>query len=124
MTKKYTKEHEWIEQHGAHWRIGITEYAQEQLGDVVMVDLPAVGRNVSAGEECMAIESVKAASDIYSPIAGAIVAVNETLLDNPALVNEDPENSGWLFDLEANATDNLETLMDAASYQSFVEELQ
>lgn len=124
MSKKYTKEHEWIEQHGEHWRVGITDFAQEQLGDVVMVDLPEVGRRVAAGEECMAIESVKAASDIYSPAAGTVAAVNEALADNPALVNEAPEGDGWLFDLQLDGGDLPPGLMDTAAYRDFVEQEQ
>ena len=124
MSKKYTQEHEWIEPQGENWRVGITDFAQEQLGDVVMVELPEVGRKVTAGEECMAIESVKAASDIYSPVAGTITEVNEALTDNPALVNEAPEGDGWLFTLQADNPGELEALMDAAAYEKFVEETQ
>ena len=124
MNKKYTKQHEWIEPHGEYWRVGISDFAQEQLGDVVMVDLPEIGRVVAANEECMAIESVKAASDIYSPVAGTIVTVNEALVDNPALVNESPEADGWLFDLRIDDSADLDALMDAAAYQQFVENAQ
>lgn len=124
MSKKYTKEHEWIEQTGDNWRVGITDFAQEQLGDVVVVELPDAGRAVAAGEECMAIESVKAASDIYSPVAGTIAAVNTALEDNPALVNESPEGEGWLFELEGVDAAAVDGLMDAAAYEKFVEETQ
>lgn len=124
MSKHYTQKHEWIEAHGENWRVGITDFAQEQLGDVVMVELPAVGRAVTAGEECMAIESVKAASDIYSPATGTIVAVNESLTDNPALVNESPEGDGWLFDIQIDTPGDLESLMDTAAYEKFVEDTQ
>lgn len=124
MSKKYTKEHEWIEQHDARWRVGITDFAQEQLGDVVVVELPEVGRVVAAGEECMAIESVKAASDIYSPTAGTIAAVNDALDDNPALVNTSPEDEGWLFELEDADPAAMQELMDAAAYAQFVEDNQ
>lgn len=124
MSKKYTKEHEWIEARGDHWRVGITDYAQAQLGDVVMVDLPEVGREVTAGEECMAIESVKAASDIYSPVSGTIVSVNDALTDNPALVNEAPEGDGWLFDLQVGSDADWDLLMDAEAYKAHIEEME
>ena len=124
MSKKYTKEHEWIEQHDARWRVGITDFAQEQLGDVVVVEPPELGRVVAAGEECMAIESVKAASDIYAPVAGRVAAVNDALEDNPALVNESPEDEGWLFELEDADTAEMDGLMDAEAYAEFVEEAQ
>lgn len=122
--KKYTKDHEWIEQNGAAYRVGITDFAQEQLGDVVVVDLPEVGKELNAGDECMAIESVKAASDIYSPAAGAITAVNDALTDNPALVNESPEKDGWLFDMTLTDPSALNSLMTADQYQQFVEQSQ
>ena len=124
MSKKYTKDHEWIEAQGDIWRVGITNFAQEQLGDVVMVELPDIGRNVAVGEECAVIESVKAASDIYSPAAGEITAVNGDLEDNPALVNESPETEGWLMELRLNDESVLLSLMDADAYAKFVEESQ
>lgn len=124
MTKKYTKEHEWIEANGDVWRVGITDFANEQLGDVVAVELPDVGRTVAAGDECGVIESVKAASDIYSPAAGEVVAVNDALTDNPALLNESPEADGWLMDLRLSNPAELDGLMDAAAYATFVEEQQ
>lgn len=124
MSKKYTKDHEWIEQCGDNWRVGITDYAQQELGDVVAVELPQSGRAVQAGEECMAVESVKAASDIYSPASGTIAAVNNALSDEPALVNESPEGDGWLFELtlDADAVAALDELMDAKAYQKFTED--
>jgi glycine cleavage system H protein len=95
MSKQYTQEHEWIEDVGnGRFRVGITDFAQEQLGDVVSVELPEVGQYVAQKEECAVIESVKAASDIYAPISGEVAAVNETLIDNPGLVNESPEDGG------------------------------
>lgn len=123
MSKKYTKEHEWLEpQEGGRWRTGITEYAQEQLGDIVMVELPEVGRKVSAGEECAVIESVKSASDVFAPAAGEIVAVNEELADNPALVNEDAEGKGWLMEIALTNPGDADAMMDAAAYEQFARE--
>jgi glycine cleavage system H protein len=124
MSKKYTKDHEWIEAAGDVWRVGITAYAQEQLGDVVAVELPEAGRALAAGEECAVIESVKAASDIYSPAAGEVCAVNEALADNPALVNEAAEGDGWLWEMRLNNPQDVAELMDEAAYQTFVEEAQ
>ena len=122
MSKKYSKEHEWIEPNGDNWRVGITNFAQEQLGDVVAVELPEVGKTLSAGEECAVIESVKAASDIYSPAAGAVTAVNTQLEDDPALVNSAAESDGWLWEMSLESPDALDELMDADAYAKFVEE--
>lgn len=124
MSKKYTKEHVWIETNGDVWRVGITDFAQEQLGDVVMVDLPKIGRMVASNEECAVIESVKAASDIYSPAAGEITEVNSELEDSPELVNEDPEGKGWLMDLRLTDPAELDSLMDADPYAKFVKEME
>ncbi|MDM5147513.1 glycine cleavage system protein GcvH [Candidatus Persebacteraceae bacterium Df01] len=121
MSKQYTQEHEWIEDVGnGRFRVGITDFAQEQLGDVVSVELPEVGQYVAQKEECAVIESVKAASDIYAPISGEVAAVNETLIDNPGLVNESPEDGGWLWEMTTDAA--AEELMDATAYAAFVEE--
>lgn len=122
MSKRYTEEHEWIEPSGSGYRVGITEFAQEQLGDVVAVELPQVGQTVEENEECGVIESVKAASDIYAPAAGEITAVNEDLEDNPGLVNESPENDGWLWEMTLADEEVLDGLMDAEAYQKFVED--
>lgn len=122
MSKRYTEKHEWIEVAGENFRVGISDYAQEQLGDVVMIELPDIGKTVAAGEECAVIESVKAASDIYSPVGGEVTAVNEALNDNPALVNEEPEAGGWLYELKISDAAELDGLMDAAAYAKFVEE--
>ena len=100
MSKKYTKEHEWIEITAAgRARIGVTDFAQEQLGDVVMIDPPEVGAQFEAGAECAVIESVKAASDIFCPLAGKVAAINDALADAPELVNTAPESDGWIFEL-------------------------
>ena len=123
MSKKYTQEHEWLEPlEGGRWRLGVTEYAQEQLGDIVMVELPEVGRKVAAGEECAVIESVKSASDVFAPAAGEIVAVNEELADNPALVNEDAEGKGWLMEIILSDPGDAEAMMDADAYEQFARE--
>lgn len=120
--KQYTREHEWIEPaEGGKCRVGITCFAQEQLGDVVSVELPEVGQKLAKGGECAVIESVKAASDIYAPASGEVAAVNEELADNPALVNEDPENTGWLWEMSVADAGDLEGLMDAAEYAAFTE---
>ena len=120
MTVKYTKEHEWLVTEGNIATVGITSFAQEQLGDVVFVDLPKIGKEVKQHGEAAVVESVKAASEVYSPIAGKIVAVNENLNQNPALVNQDPEGMGWFFKVEVASADELETLMDASSYKTYI----
>ena len=123
MSKKYTKEHEWLEPAAdGRWRVGITEFAQEQLGDIVMVELPETGRKVAAGDECAVIESVKSASDVYAPVAGEIVAVNEELADNPALVNEDAEGKGWLMEIALADSGAVGDMMDRAAYEEFARE--
>lgn len=116
--KHYTPEHEWIEEAGkGSWRVGISNYAQEQLGDVITVELPEQGQRVAAGESCAVIESVKSASDIYAPVAGKIVALNAKLAANPELVNADAEGKGWLFRIEPDGEPDLAKLLDLASYQ-------
>lgn len=122
MEKKYTKEHEWILAEGGSYKVGITHYAQEQLGDVVMVELPNVSQSYNAGDVCAVVESVKAASDIYAPISGEVTAVNEQLADQPELLNQDPEGEGWLWIMNSADGDSLADLMDEQAYLSFVEE--
>lgn len=122
MSRRYTKDHEWIDPEGDAALVGITDHAQEQLGDVVFVDLPEVGRTVEAEEAMAVVESVKAASDVYAPIAGEIVAVNEALADNPALVNEAAEADGWFVKLKPADAAALDGLMDEAAYRAFVAE--
>ncbi|MGI9298506.1 MAG: glycine cleavage system protein GcvH [Gammaproteobacteria bacterium] len=118
--KQYTKEHEWIEAVGeGRYRIGVTDFAQEQLGDVVSVELPEVGASLAAGAECAVIESVKAASDIYAPAAGEVAAVNDALADNPELVNQSPEGDGWLWEMSVSDAGALAGLMDEAAYREF-----
>ncbi|MEJ8571754.1 glycine cleavage system protein GcvH [Microbaculum marinum] len=123
MTTRYTKDHEWISVDGDVGTIGITDYAQQQLGDVVFVELPEVGRSVAQGDEAGVVESVKAASEIYAPVAGEVVEVNEGLADAPATVNEDAEGKGWFVKLRLSDAGQLDSLMDAAAYKSFCEGL-
>lgn len=121
--KRYTKEHEWVTLDGDIATVGITDHAQEQLGDVVFVELPEAGRDVTAGEACAVVESVKAASDIYAPLAGKIVETNSEIADDPALVNSDAEGEGWFFRLEIDDTAAFEALLDEDAYNEYVETL-
>lgn len=121
--RKYTKEHEWIEVSGAEATIGISDYAQDQLGDVVYVDLPDVGREVERGAEAAVIESVKAASEVYAPASGEVTARNDALDDNPALVNESAEADGWFYRMKLSDPSQLDDLMDADAYAGFLETL-
>lgn len=120
---QYTESHEWvsIEENG-NSRIGISDHAQEALGDLVFVELPAVGDEISQGDPCAVVESVKAASDIYAPVSGKIVAVNEDLDSDPALINADPYGDGWLYELELLDTEELEGLKDAEAYEEGLED--
>jgi glycine cleavage system H protein len=120
---RFTKDHEWIRSEGGIATIGITAHAQNALGDVVFVDLPAPGREVSEGEACAVVESVKAASDVYAPIAGRIVEVNAALSDDPGAVNREPQGAGWFFRIEPADPDSIERLMDEAAYAALVESL-
>ena len=117
---KYTKSHEWVRAAGDMVTIGITDHAQHELTDVVFVELPQVGRQVKAGEACAVVESVKTASDIYSPLSGAIVEVNKAVVDNPELVNSDPYGAGWLIKLKLSDPEKVKNLMTAAEYQTYV----
>ena len=123
MSKKFTKDHEWIDVEGDVARIGITNYAQEQLGDVVFVELPEAGRQFQQGNDAAVVESVKAASEIYAPVSGEIVEPNTKLEDDPALVNQDPTESGWFFTMKVSNPDELNDLMDEAAYADYVKEL-
>ena len=120
---KYTQDHEWIRVEGEVGTIGITQYAQEQLGDVVFVELPKAGRKVAKGEACAVVESVKAASDIYAPVSGEVVEANAALADAPGDVNAEPMGRGWFFKLKLSDTSALDGLMDEAAYQAFVKSL-
>lgn len=120
MTTWYTAEHEWIRVAGDTATVGITEYAQGQLGDVVFVELPEAGRAVAKGKEAAVVESVKAASDVYSPVSGTVTEANPALADDPALVNTAPEGEGWFFRLTLSDTAELDGLMDTDAYKAFV----
>lgn len=120
---KYTKEHEWIRVEGGTATVGITDYAQKQLGDIVYVELPAVGRKVAKGGDAAVVESVKAASEVYAPISGEVVAINDALAANPALVNSSPAGDGWFFRLKPSDSGELADLMDEAGYTKYVEGL-
>lgn len=121
MSKRYTKEHEWIEVAGDVATIGITDYAQSQLGDVVFVELPAVGKAVTKGGPAAVVESVKAASDVYAPVTGTVVEANPALEADPAQVNKDPEGSAWFMKVRLSNPGELADLMDAAAYKAFVD---
>lgn len=120
---RYTKEHEWVRVDGDVATCGISDYAQQQLGDVVFVELPAPGRSVAKDEECAVVESVKAASDVYAPISGEVVEVNDALGAEPALVNSEPLGAGWFFKIRLADKSELDGLMDTAAYEAFVGEL-
>ncbi len=119
---KYSKDHEWMKVDGGKAKIGITHYAQDALGDVVFVELPEEGTSFGAHEGIGVIESVKAVSDVYTPVSGEIVAANEDLLDAPELINEDPYGKGWLVEIELNDAAQLEDLMNAEEYEEFLKE--
>ena len=117
---KYTKDHEWIRVEGDVGTVGITPYAQEQLGDVVFVELPEVGRKAEQGKEIAVVESVKAASEIFAPVSGEVVESNKALPEQPATVNSDPLGAGWFFKLRLTDASELEGLMNEAAYNKFV----
>lgn len=119
---RYTKTHEWVEDEGdGTVKVGITDHAQDLLGDMVFVELPEVGSLVSAGQECAVVESVKAASDVYSPVAGEVVEVNELLAEHPDLVNKDPYGEGWIMRIQLDAAEG-NPLIDAEDYAAFIAE--
>jgi glycine cleavage system H protein len=121
MSKTYfTSEHEWIKVEGDVGTVGITDHAQGALGDVVFVELPAVGKQVSKGGDAAVVESVKAASDVYSPVSGEVVGANDAIVDKPALVNESPEDGAWFFKVKLSNAAELDGLMDRAAYDAFV----
>jgi len=123
MSKKFTKDHEWISLDGDIATVGITAYAQEQLGDVVFVEVPEAGRQVSQGDDAAVVESVKAASEVYAPLSGEVVEGNGALEANPELVNQSPDQDGWFFKMTLSDAGQLDELMDEAAYQAFVKEL-
>ena len=120
MSVKFTEEHEWITVAGGIATVGITVHAAEQLGDVVFVDLPAVGKKVEKGKEAAVVESVKAASEVYAPIDGEIVEVNKGIADEPSLVNSDPEGGAWFMKIKIANPSQLDGMMDKAAYDKFV----
>src|SRR5262249_10969585 len=115
---KYAKSHEWVRVAGDVATVGITDHAQHELTDVVFVELPAAGRHVKAGEACAVVESVKTASDIYAPVSGEIVAVNQALADQPALVNTDPYGAGWFYQIKLSHAGELNSLLSSADYSA------
>lgn len=124
MTVKYTKDHEWVSIEGDTGTVGITEHAQEQLGELVYVELPEVGAILEEGDEACVVESVKAASEVYAPCGGEVVAVNEDLADQPTTVNDHAEGDGWLFKLKLSDAGELDEMMSAAEYKAFLKELE
>ena len=123
MPRYFTEEHEWIEVDGDTATVGITDYAQSQLGDIVFVEVPDEGAVLTKGQEAAVVESVKAASDVYAPIGGTVVSGNQNLEEDPALVNSDAEGQGWFFKLTIADKGELDGLMDEAAYKAFVESL-
>jgi glycine cleavage system H protein len=121
MTTRYTRDHEWIRLDGDVATIGITDYAQEQLGDIVFVELPDIGKKLDKGAEAAVVESVKAASEVFAPVTGEVVEVNATLSDQPGAVNEDPEGNGWFMRMRVADKASLDALMDADAYKAFLE---
>jgi glycine cleavage system H protein len=119
---KYSKEHEWVLVEDNVATVGITDYAQDQLGDIVFVEMPAIGDKVSKEDAFGVVESVKAVSDIYAPVSGKVLEVNDDLPDNPEMVNEDPYGDGWMIKIEMNDPDELQDLMSAAEYEEYVAE--
>jgi glycine cleavage system H protein len=118
---RYTKEHEWVVLDGGRARVGITDYAQDALGDVVYVQLPEVGATVTAAGTCAEVESTKSVSDIYAPIAGTIAEVNDALTQTPELLNQDPYGAGWIFTIDPADAADVDALLDAAAYRALVE---
>ena len=123
MTVYFTKEHEWIRVDGDVATIGISAHAQEQLGDIVFAEVPDAGKHVTKGQEAAVVESVKAASDVYAPVSGEVIEGNQALVDDPALVNSDPEGDGWFFRLKLENPGELEGLMDENAYHEWVKTL-
>lgn len=118
--RKYTKDHEWIRTNSNEFIVGITEFAQKELGEVVYVDPPSVGKQVRAGESLCVVESTKAASDVYAPVSGKVVAINTTLKDEPSTINKDPYEMGWLVKLEVTDPKEIEALMTSEQYKSHI----
>jgi glycine cleavage system H protein len=120
MSLYFTREHEWVRLDGDTATVGITDHAQEALGDIVFTEVPAAGKQLNKGQEAAVVESVKAASDVYSPVSGEVVEGNQAVVDDPALVNSDPEGEGWFFKVKLSDSGELEGLMDEDSYREWV----
>ena len=123
MSRYFTEDHEWVDVDGDIGTVGISEYAQGQLGDIVFVEVPDDGKSLTKGDEAAVVESVKAASDVYSPVSGTVLEGNAALVDTPGLVNEEPEGDGWFFKLTLSDPSEVEELMDEAAYEAFVAKL-
>jgi glycine cleavage system H protein len=123
MSRFFTEDHEWVDVDGDIGTVGISEFAQGQLGDIVFVDVPEEGKALTKGDEAAVVESVKAASDVYSPVSGTVLEGNSALTDTPGLVNEDAEGDGWFFKLTLSDPSEVEDLMDEAAYEAFVAKL-
>jgi glycine cleavage system H protein len=123
MSLYFTKEHEWIRVEGDTATIGISDHAQEQLGDIVFAEVPEAGRRVTKGQEAAVVESVKAASDVYAPVSGEVIEGNQAVADDPALVNSDPEGQGWFFKLKLDNPGELDGLMDETAYREWIKTL-
>ena len=123
MSRYFTDEHEWVDVEGDTATVGITDYAQEQLGDIVFVETPDVGTELSQGDDAAVVESVKAASDVYAAVSGEVIEINEALEDEPGLVNTSAEEDGWFFRLTLSDKDELDDLMDEKAYKAFVDGL-
>lgn len=123
MSRYFTQDHEWIEIDGDTGTVGISDYAQSQLGDIVFVEVPEEGKSLSKGDDAAVVESVKAASDVYAPVSGTVIEGNAALADDSSLVNSDPEGEGWFFKLTLADASELDQLMDEQAYAAFVEKL-
>ena len=123
MSRYFTEDHEWIDVDGDVGTVGISDYAQGALGDIVFVDVPEEGRELAKGDEAAVVESVKAASDVYAPVSGTVIEGNAQLAEEPALVNSDPEGEGWFFKITLSDTSELDGLMDETAYAAFVAKL-
>ena len=122
MTVYYTRDHEWVRVEGDSATVGITDFAQGQLGDVVFIEVPAAGRSFTKGDDAAVVESVKAASDVYSPVSGTVTEGNQAVVDEPSLVNTDPEGEGWFFRLTLSDNHELSELMNADQYKAYCDE--
>ncbi len=123
MSRYFTEDHEWVDVDGDIGTVGISEYAQGQLGDIVFVDVPEDGKQLTKGDEAAVVESVKAASDVYSPVSGNVIEGNAALVDDPSLVNSDAEGEGWFFKITLSDPSELESLMDETAYAAFASKL-